>query len=206
MNKVMYKEKLEELFKEKKIITIAIALIFFAIILALALGRNGNQSKSDENIAKTAEKENAFTFNYNADSSKAFIKIGDSKEEFSEYVTGYSNGKLYISPEGLCKAFNLTKEEVTDEEKEAYYEAAEHEDIFIEKEGEFIKLKDDKTFLFLENSSLYLVDGRTSIMNGSVIRKDGILSMPLNYIVFDLGFNGFGVGTEGNSVIFALEK
>ncbi len=199
------KEKTGKLFSKRNAMAFIAAAAFFIIACLISIV-SLNKSLNENNSKKEISQENAYTFTYNSDFSKAFIKIGSAKEDITEYVTGYANGVLYISLDGICKVFSLTKEEATKEDREAYFDAASLEDMYVDETGELIKLKGEKTFIFLENSSLYLVAGRTSIMNGSAIRKDGVISMPLNYLIFDFGYNSLGVGTEGNSVIYALEK
>lgn len=183
--------------------TMVIVCMLFSSVFLLGINKPENQSES----IKVAT-ESVYTFNYNEETSKAYLKIGASKKtDISQYVTGYSDGVLHISPDGLCSLFSLTKEDVTEEDKESFNESATKEDVLIDTNGEYLKLKgNENTFIFLENSGLYLVNGRAAIMNRSIIRKNGTLSIPLNYLVFDLGYQSLGVGMEGNSVIFSIDK
>ena len=183
--------------------TMIIVVIAFSAVFLLGI----NKPEGQDNSVRVAT-ESVYTFNYNEETSKAYLKIGEGKKtDISKYVTGYSDGVLHISPEGLCDLFSLTKEDATEEDKESFNKAAETEDVLIDTNGEYLKLKgSENTFIFLENSGLYLVNGRAAIMNRSVIRKNGTLSIPLNYLVFDLGYQSLGVGMEGNSVIFSIDK
>lgn len=201
-----FKEKInkEVSFKLWQVLIAAVVLIGVVVTGICFATKDG---ETDAAVSAEAEPENVFNFNYNEASSKAYIKLGNKKENVTDYVTGYSEGELCMTTEGFEKVFGLKKEEATAEEIADFNKKAEDEGIFIDDSGEYLKLSgDDKTLILQENQSFYLSDGAPGLMNRSVVRKNGELSIPLTYLVFDLGYTRIGTGTEGDSIVYSLSK
>lgn len=142
-----------------------------------------------------------------ADTSRVFIQEnGENRREITDYVTNYSKGDLSVTDNGLCVIFPLKKVAVTDEDVELY-KKQEKESGFDSFGNDYIKLSGDGTDLILkEGSRFYICGGKGAVLTGAVTKENGKVSVPVNNLVFALGYTSLGVSAEADSVIYNLIK
>lgn len=139
--------------------------------------------------------------------SRAFItENGENRREITDFVTDYNKGDLSVTENGVSVIFGLKKVAVTDEDINTYTKL-EKENGFDSFGDDYIKLSGSDTKIVLkEGSRFYTCNNKGAVLTGAVTKEGGKVSIPVNNIVFALGYTSLGVSAEADSVIYNLIK
>lgn len=129
----------------------------------------------------------------------------DDKDDITSYVTGVSEGTLYLDLEGVAHIFKLDRKE-PDKEAQLLYQEALNQQEMMDTEGQLFVLQNgNHQLIFQEGSELFLTDKRPGRLGGACVEVSaGRYSVPLTNIVFALGYDSLGASVQGDSMVYTL--
>ena len=129
----------------------------------------------------------------------------EDQDDITSYVTGISNGTLYLDLEGIGHVFRLDPKEPEKETILLYQETAKMQQM-ADTGGELFVLKNgNHELVFQEGSELFLADKRPGRLGGACVEVSaGRYSIPLTNLVFALGYDSLGASVQGDSIVYTL--
>lgn len=188
-----------------------VEILFITWIAILSVAACGNKSKKQTSASTATTSEITGTqsvdeYKGNTDTNY-IVNLDGKKKNISKDVTNYSNGSLYLSPDGIEEVFGADITKVSDESKADFDKRLTGNGMVVD-DGEYVKFTSPgHSFIVKEGSKLYVFDDVTKYFNDSVIRtQDKRLSIPLTELIFSYGYPSIGMSIDGNTVNMKVSK